>query len=145
MIEFSCWGCGKSLKAKEEAGGKKCKCSGCGRENTIPVEGETNDSSSPEAAFVDIPVTTQEQPEPAVKETLATKRRTTRVLWENIPRNNPGAAGGFMDGARIILIILLVMGLVPALISFMASDTIGQVVNHGFMCMILIGLIRLLK
>ncbi len=35
MIGFSCWGCGKTLKARDNAAGMKCKCS-CGRENTIP-------------------------------------------------------------------------------------------------------------
>ncbi|MBL8824890.1 MAG: hypothetical protein JNJ77_20050 [Planctomycetia bacterium] len=36
MIEFACWGCGKSLKAKPELAGRKCKCSKCSRDNTIP-------------------------------------------------------------------------------------------------------------
>lgn len=42
MIEFPCWGCGKNLKARDGAGGKKCKCPKCDRENTIPFAAEAD-------------------------------------------------------------------------------------------------------
>jgi phage FluMu protein Com len=36
LISFPCWHCGKNLKAPDNSAGLKCKCTGCGKPNTIP-------------------------------------------------------------------------------------------------------------
>lgn len=40
-IEVSCKACGKVLKARDEAAGKRTSCPGCGTEMKIPLQSET--------------------------------------------------------------------------------------------------------
>ena len=45
-IEFSCQGCGKSMRAPDAAAGKKGQCPQCGTLNTIPLAGGDTPSTS---------------------------------------------------------------------------------------------------
>lgn len=51
MIEFPCWSCGKSLKAKPTYAGKKCKCTKCGQTNSIPGTAKPEDDLPSEVDY----------------------------------------------------------------------------------------------
>jgi tetratricopeptide (TPR) repeat protein len=63
MVSFWCTNCGKTINANDKDAGKKCKCRGCGKINTIPVP----QSAKPATETKTAPARTPKPPPPRPK------------------------------------------------------------------------------
>ena len=157
MIEFACWGCGKSLKAKPELAGRKCKCNGCSRVNTVPGEVGAVDFDDASENIETVPVEPSTDAAP-VQQAAVTVGKAHRD-------------GEFFRGLKMLVAVLVMIALVTCIFGLIfhakmditvakpipgmsdervynyvkAQEQTAGIVANGVGCLVCIGILFLLK
>ncbi len=128
MIEFACWGCGKLLKAPDDAGGKKCKCSKCERENTIPVTEKVLPSESIPQPTVEPQQDMPQEIEPPSPQ--PTQRTKDELILER--RERDGTEGRILNTVFFIIVSVVMVLAVGNMLMHMTRDvTVPQYDNEA--------------